>query len=60
MNCPKCHGTGMIQMRHLSHAHVEGALATRPVACDYEGCISGITHCCDGLIETGENNEQPK
>ena len=56
MNCPKCHGTGIIQMHQLNHAHVEGALALRPTKCDYEGCINGITHCCDGLTENGEFN----
>jgi hypothetical protein len=49
MNCPKCHGTGMVPMYQLNHAHVEGALAGRPTQCDYEGCIDGIIHCCDGL-----------
>ena len=38
-------------MYQLQHAHVEGTMATRLVRCDYEGCIDGIVHCCDGVQE---------
>ena len=51
MNCPKCHGKGVIQMNRLDHARVEGAVGSRLVPCDYEGCHAGHTHCCDGLEE---------
>ena len=43
-------------MHQLEHAHVEGALAMRRVECDYDGCTSGIIHCCDGLQEEGTDD----
>jgi len=38
-------------MNQLTFAHVEGNLGSRLTACDYEGCVSGIINCCDGLEE---------
>ena len=38
-------------MNQLTFAHVEGSYGNRLIPCDYEGCVNGIIHCCDGLEE---------
>jgi hypothetical protein len=42
MNCPKCHGTGLV-LREFSQFSQKDFMEH----CDY-GCINGIIHCCDG------------
>ena len=47
MNCPKCHGTGRLSFAYTQRYKVG-------YRCDYEGCMSGIIHCCDGIQEQPE------
>jgi|TARA_R100001086_G_scaffold36187_1_gene16316 hypothetical protein len=56
MMCPKCHGKGLVPMYMVEHVHIEGVLAGKLTKCDYDGCVNGIVHCCDGL----QNNETEK
>ena len=42
MNCPKCNGTGRLSFPYTQRYKVG-------YRCDYEGCMSGIIHCCDGV-----------
>ena len=42
MICPKCYGTGRITLPHRVDDKVESK-------CDYDGCVNGIVHCCDGV-----------
>jgi hypothetical protein len=44
MNCPKCNGTGRLSFAYTQQYKVG-------YRCDYEGCINGIVHCCDGIQE---------
>ena len=55
MICPKCHGTGKISFSYTVRYKV-GSI------CDYEGCVEGIVHCCDGIqaqpVDGVEPNEK--
>ena len=42
MICPKCYGTGRLTLPHTVDYKVE-------FKCDYDGCVNGIVHCCDGV-----------
>lgn len=49
MLCPKCHGTGWIKL------NLAGPFRQDMVdmyTCDYDGCVNGRVHCCDGLMAT--------
>ena len=47
MLCPKCNGTGKVKFSYTQRYNVLNN-------CDYEGCVGGVVHCCDGI------QEQPK
>ena len=49
MICPKCNGTGKIKFSYTQRYNVLNN-------CDYEGCIEGTVHCCDGLQEQPNNS----
>ena len=42
MICPKCNGTGKNKFSYTQRYNVE-------YPCDYDGCVNGIVHCCDGI-----------
>ena len=42
MHCPKCNGTGKLKFSNTQRYRVEHS-------CDYDGCVNGIVHCCDGV-----------
>ena len=42
MICPKCNGTGKNKFSYTQRYNVE-------YPCDYDGCVNGIVHCCDGV-----------
>ena len=50
MICPKCYGTGRITLPHRVDDKVESK-------CDYDGCVNGIVHCCDGVQAQSEEKE---
>ena len=50
MICPKCYGTGRITLPHTVDYKVESK-------CDYDGCVNGIVHCCDGVQAQSEGKE---
>ncbi len=44
MLCPRCHGTGKLT------GTIAGVTQCYPlIPCDYDGCVQGHVHCCDGL-----------
>ena len=49
MLCPKCNGTGKNKFSYTQRYAVWNI-------CDYEGCIAGTVHCCDGLQEQPNNS----
>ena len=50
MNCPKCHGTGRTTFAYTVNYKVDSK-------CDYDGCVNGIVHCCDGVQVQAEMDE---
>ena len=50
MICPKCHGTGRITFAYTVNYKVESKY-------DYDGCVNGIVHCCDGIQAQSEEKE---
>ena len=56
MICPKCNGTGKVKFSYTQRY-------TAWNNCDYEGCVGGVVHCCEGIQEQPKiiknNNDQP-
>ena len=52
----ECFGDGEY-LRHICTGKVKFSYTQRYTAwnnCDYEGCVGGVVHCCEGI------QEQPK
>jgi hypothetical protein len=45
MRCETCHGLGVVM--NPERATNPAAMPTIP--CPDDGCIGGVSHCCDGL-----------
>lgn len=59
MICPRCHGSGWVFWHPPDVPFSQTFADLYP--CDYEGCVNGHVHCCDGLTEQpeppGETND---